>query len=181
LEKNRNKLGFYRGILSGFTCIHASDEAKNKMDQAAKTHIRNVMANLAETRPEVLDCPIEEIAASRWMSGSYDNFIVQCELLHHRNEAVLYSCLARDGSGPLKTPFLTVLMLEDTFAFAQTPFGICSGAATVTLFKFVDLTNMTAARMALIIANFTNLNAVIFGDYLDHAVPDAFYQHIDVV
>ena len=72
-------------------------------------------------------------------------------------------------------------MLEDTFAFAQTPFGICSGAATVTLFKFVDLTNMTAARMALIIANFTNLNVVIFGDYLDHAVPDAFYQHIDVV
>ena len=77
--KNRNKLGFYRGILSGFAFIHASDEAKNKMDQAAKTHIRDVMANLAETRPEVLDCPIEEIAASRWMSGSYDNFIVQCE------------------------------------------------------------------------------------------------------
>ena len=72
-------------------------------------------------------------------------------------------------------------MLEDTFAFAQTPFGICSGAATVTLFRFVDLPDMTAARMALIIANFTNLNAVIFGDYLDHAVLDAFYQHIDVV
>jgi hypothetical protein len=47
-------------------------------------------------------------------------------------------------------------MLEDTFAFAQTPFGICSGAATVTLLKFVDLTNMTAARVALLIANFTN-------------------------
>ena len=72
-------------------------------------------------------------------------------------------------------------MLEDAFAFVQTPFGICSGAATVTLFKFVDLTNMTAARMALIIANFTNLNAVMFGDYLDHAVPDPFYQHVDVV
>jgi hypothetical protein len=180
-KKNRNKLVSYRGILSGFACIHASYEAKNKMDHAAKKHIRNVMANLAETRPEVLGYPIEENAASRWMSGSYDNSIVQCELFHHRNEAVLYSCLARDGSGPLKTPFLTVLLLEDTFAFAQTPFGIFSGAATVTLFKFVDLTNMTAARMALIIANFTNLNAVIFGDYLDHALPDAFYQHIDVV
>jgi hypothetical protein len=180
-KKNRNKLVFYRGILSGFACIHASDEAKNKMDHAAKKHIRNVMANLAETRPEVLGYPIEEIAASRWMSGSYDNFIVQCELFHHSNKAVLYSCLARDGTGPLKTPFLTALLLEDTFAFVQTPFGIFSGAATVTLFKFVDLTNTTAARMALIIANFTNLNAVIFGDYLDHALPDAFYQHIDVV
>ena len=72
-------------------------------------------------------------------------------------------------------------MIEDTFAFAKTPFGICSGAATVTLVKFVDLTNMTVARMALIIANFANLNAVTFPDYLDYAVPDAFYQHIDVV
>ena len=102
------------------------------MDQAAKTHIRYAMANLAETRPEVLDYPIEEIAASRWMSGSYDNLIVQCNLLHRRNEAVLHSCLARDSSGPIKTPFLTVLMLEYTLAFAQTPFGICSGAVTVT-------------------------------------------------
>jgi len=58
LEKYRNKLGFYRGILSELACVHASDEAKNKMDQAAKTHIRNVMANLAETRPELLDYPI---------------------------------------------------------------------------------------------------------------------------
>lgn len=69
------------------------------------------MANLADTRPEVLDYPIEEIAASRWMSGNYDNFIVQFGLLHHRNEAVLHSCLARDGSDPLKPPFLTALML----------------------------------------------------------------------
>ena len=88
------------------------------MDQVAKTHIWNVMTNLAETRPEVLDYMIEEIATSRWMSGSYDNFIVQCELFHHRNKAVLYSCLARDGTGPLKTPFLTALLLKDTFAFA---------------------------------------------------------------
>ena len=61
------------------------------MDQAAKTHIRSVVANLADTRPEVLDYLIEKIAASRWMSDSYDNFIVQCELLHHCNEAVLYA------------------------------------------------------------------------------------------
>ena len=80
LEKNRNKLGFYHGRLSGFACIYASDEAKNKVDQAAKTHIRNVMANLAETLPEVLDYPIEEIVASRWISGSDNNFIVQFEL-----------------------------------------------------------------------------------------------------
>ena len=57
-------------------------------------------------------------------------------------------------------------MLEDTIAYAQAPYGICSGAATVTMFKSIDLTNITAAKLVQIIANFTNLNAVIFADYL---------------
>ena len=100
------------------------------------------------------------------MSGSYDHFIVQIELLHYRNKAVMYSCLACDAGAQLETPFLTMLMLEDTFAQAQAPYGICSGNATVTMFKFIDLTNVTAAKLAQIIANFTNLNAVIFADYL---------------
>jgi len=151
------------------------------MDQATKTHIRTLMADLVETQPEVLDHPVRELAASRWMTGGYDNFIVQFELLHHRNEALLYSCLARDGSGPLKTPFLTMLMLEDTIAFNKTPFGICSGAATVTMFKFIALTDMTSARLAQAIANFANLTAVIFADYHDHAVAEAFYQEIDAL
>ena len=115
------------------------------------------------------------------MGGSYDHFIVKIEILHHRDEAVLYSCLARDGSGPLKTPFLTMLMTEDTFAYTQAPYGICLGAATVTIFKFIDLTNMTAAKLAHIIANFTNLNAVIFADYLESNVSYALYQQVDLV
>ena len=115
------------------------------------------------------------------MSGNYDHFIVQIELLHHRNEAVLYSCLARDGSGPLKTPFLTMLMHEDTISYAQAPYGICSGAATVTIFKFIDFTIITAAKLAQIIANFTNLNAVIFADYLKSNVSSALYQQADLV
>jgi hypothetical protein len=110
------------------------------------------------------------------MSGSYDHFVVQIELLHHRNEAVLYSCRVRDDSVPLKTPFLTMLMLEDTIAYAQVPHSICSGAATVTMFKFIDLTNMTAAKLAQIIANSTNLNAVIFADCLESDVSSALYQ-----
>ena len=77
------------------------DKAKVNMDQTNKTPIWNLMSGLTQKQPKVLDCPVQELAASRWMSGSYDHFIVQIELLHHRNEAVLYSCLARDGSGPL--------------------------------------------------------------------------------
>ena len=139
------------------------------------------MSGLAQTQLKVLDYPVQELAASRWMSGSYDHFITQIELLHHCNEAVLYSCLARDGSGPLKTPFLTTLMLEDAIAYAQAPYGICLGAATVAIFKFIDLTNMTAAKLAQFIVNFTNLDAVIFADYLENDVSSALYQQVDHV
>ena len=172
---------FSQTFSSGADKPNASDEAKVNMDQTTKTHIRNLMSDLAQTQPKVLDYPVQELAVSRWMSGSYDKFIVQFELLHHRNEAVIYSCLARDGSGPLKTPFLTILMLEDTIAYAQTPYSICSGAATVTMFRFIDLTDMTATKLTQIIASFTNLNAVIFADYLDHDVSSSMYQQVDLV
>ena len=172
---------FSQTFSSGADKPNASDEAKVNMDQTTKTHIRNLMSDLAQTQPKVLDYPVQELAASRWMSGSYDKFIVQFELLHHRNGAVIYSCLARDGSGPLKTPFLTMLMLEDTIAYAQTPYGICSGAATVTMFIFIDLTDVTATKLTQIIANFTNLTAVIFADYLDHDVSSSLYQQVDLV
>ena len=68
-----------------------------------------------------MDHPAQELAASERMSGSYYKFILQFELLDHRNESVIYSWLARDVSGPSKTPFLTMLMLEGTIACVQTP------------------------------------------------------------
>ena len=139
------------------------------------------MSGLAQTQLKVLDYPVQELAASRWMSGNYDHFITQIELLHHCNEAVVYSCLARDGSGRLKTSFLTMLMLEDNIAYAQAPNGICSGAATVSMFKFIDLTNMTAAKVVQTIANFTNLNAVIFADFPESDVSLGLYKQVGLV
>ena len=49
------------------------------------------------------------------------------------------------------------------------------------MFKFIDFTDMTAAKLAQIIANFTNLNAVIFADYLKSNVSSALYQQADLV
>ena len=72
-------------------------------------------------------------------------------------------------------------MLEDAIAYAQAPYGICLGAATVTIFKFIDLTNITAAKLAQFIVNFTNLDAVIFADYLESDVSSALYQQVDLV
>ena len=112
------------------------------------------------------------IAASWRMTPVNDNAIIQIELLHHVNQALLSSTVARDGSGPLKAPFLTMLLLEDTIAHAQHPFGICSLAATVTLHRFIDLDALSTDQLALAIANFASLNDVIFADYLSPPIAE---------
>jgi hypothetical protein len=43
------------------------------------------------------------------------------------------------------------------------------------MFKFIDLTNMTAAKLAQIIENYANLNAVILADNLESDVSSALY------
>ena len=51
----------------------------------------------------------------------------------------------------------------------------------MTMFKFIDLTSMTAAKLLQIIANFTNFNAVIFADYLESDVSSALYPQAVLV
>ena len=51
----------------------------------------------------------------------------------------------------------------------------------MTMFKFIDLTNMTAAKLAKIIANFNNFNAVLLADYVESDVSSALYQQVDLV
>ena len=79
---------------------------------------------------------------------------------------------ARDGSRPLRASFLTMLLLEDTIDHAQHPFGICSGAATVTLHRFIHLETLTTDQLAFAIANFASLNDVIFADYLSPPIAE---------
>jgi hypothetical protein len=59
-----------------------------------------------------------------------------------------------------------MLLLEDTIAHAQRPFGIGSGAATVTLHRFIDLKTLKTDQLALAVANFANRSDIIFVDYL---------------
>ena len=59
-----------------------------------------------------------------------------------------------------------MLLVEDVIAQAQRPFGICLGAATLTLHRFLDLATLTPDQLALPIANFTILNDIIIVNYL---------------
>jgi len=136
------------------------------MHPSTKSQIRHIMSGFGETKHHLLHDRVVALAASRWMMPINDNAIIQIELLHHANQALFPSTVARDGSGPLRASFLTMLFLEGTIAHAQHPFGICSGAATVTLHRFIDLETLTTDQLALAIANFASLNDVIFADYL---------------
>ena len=142
------------------------------MHPSMKTKIRHIMSGFGETKHHLLHDRVVALAASRWMMPVNDNAIIQIELLHHANQALLSSTVARDGSGRLKASFLTMLLLEDTIAHAQCLFGICSGAATVTLQRFIDLGTLLTDQLALAIANFASLNDVIFADYLSPLITE---------
>ena len=142
------------------------------MQPSTKSQIRHIMSDFGETKHHLLHDRVVALAASRWMMPVNDNAIIQIELLHHANQALLSSTVARDGSGPLKASFLTMLLLQDTIAHAQRPFGICSGAATVTLHRFIDLDALSTDQLALAITNFASLNDVIFADYLSPPIAE---------
>ena len=142
------------------------------MHPSTKTQIRHIMSGFGETKHHLLHDRVVALAASRWMMPVNDNAIIQIELLHHANQAILSSTVARDGSGPLKASFLAMLLREDTIAHAQHPFGICSGEETVTLHRFIDLDALTTDQLALAIANFASLSNVIFADYLSPPIAE---------
>ena len=75
--------------------------------------------------------------------------------------------MARYGSGPFRVSFLTMLLLEDTIATAHEPFGVCSGEASVTIYRYVDLEEVSKEQMARSLTNFAHLAEVVLGDYFD--------------
>ena len=137
------------------------------MDQHLKQHVRDQVAPLIDSAFSPLAKPMHEVAKSRWMTSDKGSLITQLELMHSDNKGLLYCCVSRDGTGPLKASFLTMLLLEDTIATGSSPFGICSGEASITVYRFVDLTDATSESIATMINNFHNMAAVLLLDYTD--------------
>ena len=97
---------------------------------------------MSRTRPRRCLSGAGNVAASLADRGD-PGPIVQLELLDDGRSALIYAT-TRDGSGPLRSSFITMLMLEDTIANVLSPYGVCSGEATVTVYKRVSLANATA-------------------------------------
>ena len=61
-----------------------------------------IMVELAAKPHMLLGTPVIEVGASRWMLPGGCHCIIQLELLHHADRAIMFSSVARDGSGPVK-------------------------------------------------------------------------------
>ena len=75
------------------------------MHPSTKSQIRHIMSGFGETKPHLLHDRVVALAASRWMMPVNDNAIIQIELLHHANQALLSSTVARDRQRPAKGIF----------------------------------------------------------------------------
>ena len=62
--------------------------------------------------------------------------------------------MAHDGGGPLREFFLTMLLLEDTNAMPHKLFGVCSGEASVTIYRHVDLEEASKEQIARSLISF---------------------------
>jgi len=149
------------------------------MDQHLKLQIRERVAPLIDSAFAPLTTPMHEVAKSRWMTSEKGNLITQLELMHSGNKGLLYCCVSRDGSGPLKASFLTMLLLEDTIATGSSPFGVCSGGASITVYRFVDLNDATSESLATMVNNFHNMAAVVLLDYIDDTEFIAVINELD--
>ena len=131
--------------------------------------IKEMMKQLVDAPQASLPFKVSELAKRRWMAGSDDGPIVQLELLDDNKRGIIFSIMARDGSGPLRASFFTMLLLEDTIATAHEPFGVCSGEASVTIYRYVDLEEASKEQIARSLTSFAQLAEVVLGDYLDAA------------
>lgn len=127
--------------------------------------IKLAMAELVAEQPDFMPGPVTALSQRRWMMGE-DNGgpIIQFEPFDDGKCGLVYATTARDGSGPLRTSFLTLLLLEDSFATLTSPHGVCSGEATVTICKKVELEAASAHDIAHLMTDFMGVaRAKLYG------------------
>ena len=124
-----------------------------------QSQISAIMNDLVQNPSEAMPCQVQAMSQRRWLIVADPGPVVQFELLDDGQSALIYATTARDGSGPLRASFITMLLLEDTIANSFTPYGVCSGDATVTVYRRVALGNATAAGIFRQMMEFSQIAA----------------------
>jgi len=123
-----------------------------------QSQIIAAMHTLVQTQTEAMPYPVTALSRRRWMIEADPGPIVQLELMDD-GSAMIYATTARDGSGPLRASFITMLLLEDSIANTMSPYGVCSGEATVTIYRRVRLADATPAGIFRQMMEFSQLAA----------------------
>ena len=97
----------------------------------------------------------------RWLIEADPGPIVQFELLDDGRSALIYATTAHDGGGPLRSFFIMMRMLDDTIANVLVPYGVCSGEATVTVYKRVSMANATAPSVFWQMMEFSQIASAV--------------------
>lgn len=123
-----------------------------------QSQIIAAMNTLVQTQTEAMPYPVTALSQRRWMIEAEPGPIVQLELMDD-GSAMIYATTARDGSGPLRASFMTMLLLEDSIANTMSPYGVCSGEATVTIYRRVRLADAIPAGIFRQMMEFSQLAA----------------------
>ena len=126
-----------------------------------RSQISNIMNDLVQNPSEAIPYQAQAMLQRRWLIEADPGPIVQLELLDDGRSELIYGTTARDGSGPLRSSFITILMLEDTIANVLVPYGVCSGEATVTVYKRVSMANATAPGVFRHMMEFSQIASVV--------------------
>ena len=123
-----------------------------------QSQIISAMNTLVQTQTEAMPYPVTAMSQRRGMIEADPGPIVQLELMDD-GSAMIYATTARDGSGPLRASFMTMLLLEDSVANTMAPYGVCSGEATVSIYRRVRLVDATPAGIFRQMMEFSQLAA----------------------
>ena len=90
-----------------------------------QSQISNIMNDLVQNPSDAMPYQVQAMSQRRWLIEADPGPIVQLELLDDGRRALIYATTARDGSGPLRSSFITKLMLWRT----RSPMSWCHTAS----------------------------------------------------
>ena len=112
-------------------------------------------------------CPPE-----RWVFQPFHlSVLVQIEESVQFDKCIIFSSLARDGSGPLMTSFLTTLLIEGAYGTSMNGLSLASGQLSVSYFLRPNLEMLDAEHFLQLLFNFAELVHWSSPDLLSNSSP----------
>ena len=94
----------------------------------------------------------------RWVFQPFHlPLLVQIEQGVHSDDAIIHTSLARDGSGPLMTSFVTTMLIEGAHGTTNEGLSVACGGLSVSYFIFRSTENLDAIQFLQLLFNFAEL------------------------